>query len=88
MKMFHYMACAKPVIASRVGQMVRVLRDGYDGILANHNADAVLEKILYLRAHPQEASAIGQQARQKIIDRHNWDFVAEKTLDVLAGVLR
>ena len=81
-KLFEYMGYGKAVITSRLGQMLEVIEDGYDGVLVENDPCAVLEKISYLHCNPALVQAMGKRARAKVLDKYNWRYVADNTLQV------
>jgi glycosyltransferase involved in cell wall biosynthesis len=57
----------KTIVASRVGGIPEILQDSVSGILVEPgNAEALAEAVLFLLANPEEASRLGEAARQKI----------------------
>jgi glycosyltransferase involved in cell wall biosynthesis len=64
-KIIQYMACGVPVVASRVGANVDIVRDGEDGLLAGGNAEwvAALERLLQ---DPALAARLGAAGRRKV----------------------
>jgi len=75
-KLFEYMAMGKPIIASRLEQLERVLVDGRTARLvepgsASDLADAILE----LSNDAHRATALGVSARLVACERHTWTKV-------------
>jgi glycosyltransferase involved in cell wall biosynthesis len=61
------MACEKVVISSDVGGTREVL-EGYGFIIRPRDSHAFAEKIIYVLEHPAEATEIGIEARQKVLN--------------------
>jgi glycosyltransferase involved in cell wall biosynthesis len=85
-KIFEYMALGKPIVASRLEQLGRILEDGRTARLvtpgdAQELADAVLELI----RSPDRARMLGLAARREAEERHTWDHRASAILDRLRG---
>jgi trehalose synthase len=61
---------ARPVVAGRVGGIQDQIVDGVSGVLVDDPADlaAVAEAIDGLLADPDRAKAIGEAARQRVLD--------------------
>jgi phosphatidylinositol alpha-1,6-mannosyltransferase len=61
------MACGRPVIASRVGGIPEVIRDGVDGLLvAPQDIDALAQAMSTLLVNPGQAAALGERARLRV----------------------
>ena len=86
LKLFEYMACGKPVIASRVGQLESVIQDGIDGLLVDNSPEDVVKKILFLRESRQQLPQMGALARDKVVQYYNWERIADATLDVFRSL--
>ncbi len=85
-KLFDYMACGKPVIASRDGQIQNVIDDNKDGLLTNNEPDDVLQKILFLFEHREKIEEMGKLACEKVINYYNWQRVADATLEIFSSL--
>lgn len=67
-------ACGLPVIASRIGALADIVREGEDGLLfAPGDADDLAGKMAWALAHPDEMAAMGLRARK----RYEAEFSAE-----------
>jgi glycosyltransferase involved in cell wall biosynthesis len=80
------MACAKPVIASGVGQVATVLDDGRDGLLTSNDLNDIYDKILFCLENRQKAEEIGKAAREKIVNTYNWGQTAKSTLELFKSL--
>ncbi len=81
-------ACSRPVIASRVGGIPDFVRDGDNGrLVPPGEADPLADRITELLENPKEARAMGERGRQRVSTRHDWDLLAHRTREVLAGVV-
>jgi glycosyltransferase involved in cell wall biosynthesis len=64
------MATARPVVATRVGDIAEFVEDGKTGLLVEpENSDALASAIMYLLAQPEEARILGEGARASLISR-------------------
>lgn len=86
LKLFDYMAAAKPVIASNLGQIATVIKDGVNGLLVEDDVDRIISLIRDLKANPEKCSALGARAREDVINHYTWDHVVAKTEAVLKEV--
>lgn len=88
LKLFDYMSCAKPVIATDMGQMSTVIENNVNGMLTDNKVDDIVAKILRCKKNPKIAEDLGAQARKTVVDYYNWDRVAEQTEDILLSRIR
>jgi glycosyltransferase involved in cell wall biosynthesis len=79
------MACGLPVVASRVGGIPEVVRDGVEGLLVPPGSAAALATALgRLVADPVERQRMGARARERIMSR----FTIAACVDDLSGTYR
>ena len=75
------MACGLPVLATRVGGIPELVRDGTDGLLVEpaqpHQLRCALEQFI---SQPQARLAMGQAARQRVEEKYQWRQVAARYL--------
>jgi glycosyltransferase involved in cell wall biosynthesis len=85
LKLFEYMAAARPVVAARIGQIAEVVHDGVDGLLyPPGDAAALAASLDRLRRDPALRARLGAAARQTILRSHRWDHTVDRILR-LAG---
>jgi glycosyltransferase involved in cell wall biosynthesis len=87
LKLFEYMASGRPVIASRMGQIARVIRDGENGYLTDGSPDDIAEKIDRLRRDRDRADAMGRAARETVLQGYTWQGAAERTDRIISGLI-
>lgn len=64
-------SCGLPVIASRLGALVDIIRDGVTGLLFNPgDATDLAEKIAWATSHPEKMLIMGQAARAEYEARY------------------
>ncbi len=81
LKVYEYMAAGLPVVASRVGQLQKLIEPGVNGLLVPPGDTAALAAALgRLQSDPQLRLRLGQAARATVIRQHTWDAVAEQIL--------
>jgi glycosyltransferase involved in cell wall biosynthesis len=77
------MACGTPVICTDVASLPEVVEHGVTGfVVPAHDAMALREKLLWLRENPQEASALGRAARQRVLEKFTWPMVVRRCLEI------
>ena len=85
LKVYEYMAAARPVVASRVGQLETVIRDGATGLLCPPgDATALAAALERLRHDPQLRAQLGSAARASVLQGHTWDAIAGRILALAA----
>lgn len=81
-KLFEYLAMAKPVIASRLGQIAEVIQDGENGVLVEPgDPHALADEIRRLAADPVLRARLGAAARLSILDKHTWICNAARVVE-------
>ena len=78
-------ACSLPVIASRIGALPDLVKDGETGLLFEAgNALDLADKMTWALAHPEEMLALGQKARA-CYESH---YTAERNYEQLVAIYR
>jgi glycosyltransferase involved in cell wall biosynthesis len=76
------MACATPVICTRVASMPEIVQDGVNGFIVDPgDASALRSRLAWLAAHPLESAAMGAAGRERVIARFQWSAVVQRCLD-------
>lgn len=77
------MACGAPAICTDVASMPEVVVDGVTGfIVPPNNPQALQEKLLWLRNHPEQAREMGLAARRHVLEKFTWPTVVRRCLDI------
>lgn len=84
------MACARPVIATRVAGIPELVRDSLDGWLVAPGNAAELAAAMRqcLEADSQELEAMGARARLRVLDRHDADRSAQELRKIFESFSR
>lgn len=86
-KLFEYMACGKPVVASNFTEIRKVVKEADCGILVDPtNVDEIANAILYLLEHLEEAKRMGENGRRAVEEKYNWEKMEEKLLKLYEGL--
>lgn len=81
------MACARPVIAARVGGLKSTVVDGHTGFLVEpRDPAAVAERAAQLLRDPQRLNAFGTAGRRRAHRYYTWPKVAARVADLYHGV--
>lgn len=81
------MSAGVPAIASRVGGLPEIIRDGENGLLVENSAPAIAEAIGLLTRDPARARQYGDAARQTVIERFTVDHMVRHTMEAYRQVL-
>lgn len=88
-KIYEYMACGKPVLSSRLGQIQEIITEGVNGFLSNpgDNADYA-RKLAHLIEAAELRQRVGVAAYETIARQHTWAHKARAWSEICEGVLR
>ena len=86
-KLFEYMACGLPVVASNFPEISKVIKEADCGILVDPtNVDEIANAIIYLLEHPEEAKRMGNSGRRAVEEKYNWERMEEKLFELYRGL--
>ena len=91
LKVFEYMAAGLPIVASRIGQIERVLDHDRTALLTPPgDADAIADALVRLADDACLRARLGRQARAVAEERHGWDAAVDRIIRLaeLAGAAR
>jgi len=75
------MACGAPGLCTNVASLPEVVDDGKTGfVVPSNDPTALREKLLWLRDHQRQAGALGEAARQRVVERFTWPSVVARCL--------
>jgi glycosyltransferase involved in cell wall biosynthesis len=84
-KLFEYLAMAKPVIASRLGQVADVIFDGENGVLVEPgNLKALARAIDRLARDESLRLRLGAVGRKTVSERYTWRQNAARVFDAMS----
>ncbi|NVO66032.1 glycosyltransferase [Methanofollis tationis] len=82
-KLFDYMSCGLPVVASDFPEIRRVLEDCKCGILVGGNGRYdIYGAIHYLIKNPDKAREMGENGKKAVEERYNWDRMEVKLFEI------
>ncbi len=86
LKICEYLAAGKAIVASRVGEVVRMVGDA--GILVEPgDADAIADAVVSLLDDPDKRRAMSEKARRRAETEFNWGVTAERMLTAYEMIL-
>ncbi|HUY01148.1 MAG TPA: glycosyltransferase family 4 protein [Candidatus Deferrimicrobium sp.] len=82
------MASAKPIIASYVGGITDLIKNGHNGILIDpQNLTQLVEKIQFLIENSEFSKKIGMNARKTVLSR-SWENICREYLEIYNKAIR
>jgi glycosyltransferase involved in cell wall biosynthesis len=81
------MSAAVPVIASRMGGLLEVIRHGETGLLVENDAYAIAAAMRELLAKPAWARQLGAAARRAVAEHFTVDHMVRRTMEIYQKVL-
>ncbi|MCT1654573.1 glycosyltransferase family 4 protein [Brachybacterium muris] len=86
LKVYEYLAAGLPVVASAIGTIPAVLRDGELGVLvAPGDVDALADALDELAADPAHRARLSRAARESAVAEHDWRIRCRELLDRVLG---
>jgi hypothetical protein len=87
-KPFDYMACGLALVVSQLPDWEEMfVRPGYGVSCDSSSAQSIATAVGWLYAHSQEARAMGELGRRRILEDWNYDRQFQPVLDRLTGSL-
>jgi glycosyltransferase involved in cell wall biosynthesis len=88
-KLFDYMAAGLPVIASNFPSVAKIVNETGCGILVDPltSPEAIASQIATLWSEPVTAMQMGENGRQAILDRYNWEHLLERLAELYKSLL-
>jgi glycosyltransferase involved in cell wall biosynthesis len=83
------MACGKPVVSTRVGDVDSLVEDGVTGILvAPGSVDELSDAVSRLLSDPEAAREMGRRGRAKVVNEFSLERSVRALEDLIEGELR
>lgn len=87
-KLFEYLSSARPVVASRLGQIADVIEDEKNGLLVEPgNVRELAEAIERLAMNESLRNRLGESGRQTVIEKFTWQQNAARVFDAMEKLL-
>jgi glycosyltransferase involved in cell wall biosynthesis len=82
-KLFEYMFCGLPVIASNFSNLRQIIKNTECGLCVDpKRPDQAARAILHLLARPKLREQLGENGRNAVLKTYNWEMEEKKLLDV------
>ena len=87
LKLFEYMAAAKPVVAPALPNIAEIVRDGETGLLfPPGNVEAMASQVLRLIDAPEQRQILGEAARSEVLAKYTWEANARRLTQIAQEV--
>jgi len=87
LKLYEYMACGKPVVATRTSGF-EILEENNAGLLVNpENSQEFANAIMKLLEDPELRKQMGENGRKYVVKNHSWESVARRVAEVCQQAL-
>jgi colanic acid biosynthesis glycosyl transferase WcaI len=81
------MSSGLPVVATRVGGIPEIIKDGVNGLLVqSKNPEAIAEKILELNSDPEMRRSLGEAARETVLEKYTAEKIVGQYLETYESV--
>ena len=88
LKLFEYMASARSIVASEVGQVINIIQHEKNGLLVPANdASRMADAIIRLIADKDLRMRLGRQAREDAVQHHSWEVYISRLEEVFIDVI-
>jgi glycosyltransferase involved in cell wall biosynthesis len=86
-KLFEYMGMGKAIIASAVGQIADIIKDGHNGVLVKQRDPVDLaHAIIRLTQEPELCHILGKNARYDAVTTYSWKHNAQRVINVVQSL--
>ncbi|UCE73419.1 MAG: glycosyltransferase family 4 protein [Methanomassiliicoccales archaeon] len=82
-KIYEYLACGKPVIASDVPSLEFLKKSGCGIIVPKDDVPALASASIQLLSNPPHRARLGQTGRKIVTEKYSWVSTAKKVTDLL-----
>jgi len=88
MKLFEYMSCGKPIIASNFSEIKNIAKEIDCGILVDPTVpDEIATAMIYLLSYHEEAKRMGLNGKLAVEEKYNWEAIEERLFKVYDDIL-
>lgn len=88
LKIYEYLACGKPVVASNIRGVGDILESSSSGIpVTPDSPDELAEAISKLLMDKQLRESMGENGRKLVVAKYSWEISAKKTIAVFEKII-
>ena len=82
-KLFEYWGIGKPVVASKVKAISKIIKNGSNGLLVQpENVEELSKALLTILTHKEIGRAMGKEGRRLVEEKYNWDRLMDKETEL------
>jgi len=86
LKLFEYMACAKPVVSTDIKGVRELLEESHAGVLVPEgDSSAMAEGITRLLADERLQAELGHNGREYVLRHHDWSDISRRLADIVSS---
>ena len=86
-KLFQYMLCARPILASDCRPLARIIEETGAGLIFRAgSADSFADRLLWMSQHPVDVAAMGERGRAAATSSHSWQHDRARLLNLYDGL--
>lgn len=86
LKLYEYMACEKPVVASRIPGLETVKEMNAGILVEPENLRELSDAIVSLLKSKELRGEMGKNGRRYVVENHSWENISDKIEEILARV--
>jgi glycosyltransferase involved in cell wall biosynthesis len=87
LKVYEYLACGKPVVASNIKGVGDFLAKTHTGVpFEPENESELAGALIELMADDNRMKEMGEKGRKLVIENYSWDSVAKQIAKILKGI--
>jgi glycosyltransferase involved in cell wall biosynthesis len=86
-KIYEYLACGKPVVASDVPYLDFLEKEECGILVPRNDKTALARMILTLLSKPERAKSMGKSGRELVLDRYSWNTTAKRINELLTNAI-
>lgn len=87
-KLFDYMSCGLPIVASNFPEIKKVINEAKCGLLINPtDENEIVEAIKYMIEHPEVTKKMGENGRKAVEEKYSWDVIENRLFAVYNSLM-
>lgn len=88
-KLFEYMICGKAVLASNLPAMGSIIKKSGCGVVVNPlDIDEIADKIMLLLDSPNELKKMGENGKNAVKEKYNWEVMGDRLIEIYRRILK
>jgi len=89
LKMYEYLACGKPVVASDIEGVRQILAESKSGVcVPAENPRELASAVVRLLCDPETRQSMGENSRRHVVESRSWESVAREVFEVCQMVIQ